>query len=200
MKSRKKRREEEQKQAALSKETSQIVPTSTSLDKEDCPDSADKIVPPNKKPRVESSQKYALPHEDKPTQSSKETKKGVLSAAEREAVDKAIQEFLDEHEIPREELQFILHPKLNKSFTNRYQNQKTFNNFARQIRDRAMVDRTPKQVYWYLRRAYNELREKNPDGTVQKRKWTKEEDEELLGLIQLKGMNSINNSRNWKLG
>jgi hypothetical protein len=110
---------------------------------------------------------------------------GVFSIAEREKVEKAIQNYLSEFNIPLENLPFLIrrNTKPKTGGENPFKDPK-YKGFAAKIKEDSKINRSIAQVYWYLRNAYSEFK-LNSDGNT---RWTSQEDQKLLHLINIKGV------------
>lgn len=137
---------------------------------------------------VQNSRNDILPEDDvsKPNA-------GALTLKERQKVDDAVSSFLELHQLSRDDLGAVLHPRTTKALATIFsaaplKKSKEFKKFPAKIKEMSGVNRTSLQIYWYMKRAYSDLR---PDNARQKRdriKWTKEEDKELKRLIAIKGV------------
>jgi hypothetical protein len=118
---------------------------------------------------------------------------GALTLPERQKVDDAVTSFLELHQISREDLGTILHPRTTKALATIFsakpiRNQKEFRNFPSKIKEISGVNRTPHQIYWYMKRAYSEFRQEPARIKRDRIKWTKDEDKELKRMITIKGI------------
>ena len=99
--------------------------------------------------------------------------KGPWSNVEKARVSTAVDNYLKEKNIPKEDLQQLIHPRKSKS-------QYSTKNFFQEILDSAKVNRSLDQLYWFMSRTFSDLES-------QGEKWTKEQDTKLRFLVQLKG-------------
>jgi hypothetical protein len=118
---------------------------------------------------------------------------GALTVSERQRVDDAVTSFLELHQISREDLGTILHPRTSKSLATVFsarpvRNEKEFRKFPAKIKEISGVNRTPHQIYWYMKRAYSEFRKESATIKRDRIKWTKDEDKELKRMIAIKGI------------
>lgn len=113
---------------------------------------------------------------------------GTFSKLERQAIEVALNNFLDEHQIPQGDLPLLLHRKSKASIMpgiagdnimNQYAS-KEYVGFVSAVREASGLNRTVDQVYYYLSRAYSEVR-------TPYKKWTKDQDRQLLALYNAKG-------------
>lgn len=115
---------------------------------------------------------------------------GPFSILERQSVEDAIKTFLEVHNIPRDHLHFLTAPSLKdddgKRIHNPYKANRIQKGFFPAILEMSKVNRSYKQLYWYIRIAYNVLKD-DLEGKKVNRRWTPEEDSELLHLVLLKG-------------
>jgi hypothetical protein len=108
---------------------------------------------------------------------------GMFSIIEREKIEKAIQDYLQEHKLSMDDVPYLIKPKL-KTPTGGSNPFTEHRNFSAKIRESAKVNRSIAQVYWFLRKIYSEFRVNGEPRT----KWTPKEDQQLLNLIQVKGV------------
>lgn len=99
--------------------------------------------------------------------------KGPWSKVEGARVTEAVENYLQEKDIPRDDLQSLIHPR---KFKSKYLN----SNFFQDILDSSKVNRTLDQLYWFMSRRFSSL-------DSQGEKWTREEDSKLRFLVELKG-------------
>jgi hypothetical protein len=117
--------------------------------------------------------------------------KGEFSIQERKMIDTAIEKYLVTYDIPRTDLPYLTHPNTKQGGTkvaNPYKNTEILKSFFSSIQSLSNVNRTQKQVYWFIRIAYNILRPQ--EGVVGKcyTRWTQEDDRELLQNCLIKGV------------
>ena len=129
--------------------------------------------------------------------------RGAFTAIEREKVQEAITRFLTNNDVPREDIFYVLHPNMklvtgaDNPYTKRFSTPQT--PLAEQIREMSGINRTKKQIYDHLNIMYREGKDPSMllflisnigslDFQRKAVRWTQEEDDELLRLVQLKGI------------
>jgi hypothetical protein len=108
---------------------------------------------------------------------------GMFSLIERERVATAIQEYLVDYGLSKEDLPYLIRPKL-KTPTGGSNPFTEHHGFSARIRERAKVNRSIAQVYFYLIKSYSEYKVAGDPRT----EWSPEDDERLKKYIQLKGV------------
>ncbi|KAJ3012856.1 hypothetical protein HKX48_006057 [Thoreauomyces humboldtii] len=106
---------------------------------------------------------------------------GRFHKLEREAIDRAVDIYLDEHGIPRSDLPRLLRRKTKAGDANPYADRK-YENWIKNITRISKVNRTLLQTQIFMKRAYNDTLVVEP-----RTRWTDEDDERLLELLLLKG-------------
>ncbi|KAI8926086.1 hypothetical protein BC831DRAFT_457892 [Entophlyctis helioformis] len=114
---------------------------------------------------------------------------GIFTREERKRIDTAVDAYLAENGIPREDLHYLIHRRTkikngadaDTAFAprNPYSDNK-YSGFIAAVREASAVNRSVDQVYWFMSRAYSLNR-------TDRRRWTPEEDAALLHLVETKG-------------
>ena len=110
---------------------------------------------------------------------------GAFSNHEKEAVDKAFRQILSELQVPITDAAILITPKSSRLTTeqkNQYKG-KEYRKVMNTVAERAGVNRTISQIYYFLRHKYDDLRV----GVPTRQKWTLQEDEKLKSLIERLG-------------
>ena len=107
---------------------------------------------------------------------------GPFSEREKEIVDRTFRQILNDLQVPLQDAAIIITPKSSR-LTPEQRNQykaKEYRKVMNTVCERAGVNRTVSQIYFFLRHKYDQLR----NGTTERTKWTKEEDNQLKTLIE----------------
>ena len=107
---------------------------------------------------------------------------GPFSEREKEIVDRTFRQILNELQVPLQDAAIIITPKSSR-LTPEQRNQykaKEYRKVMNTVCERAGVNRTVSQIYFFLRHKYDQLR----NGTTERTKWTQEEDNQLKTLIE----------------
>ena len=110
---------------------------------------------------------------------------GAFSNQEKEQVDNAFRQILQELQVPITDAVILITPKSSR-LTREQKNQykaKEYRGVMNAVAERAGINRTISQIYYYLRHKYDDLKQ----GAPQRNKWTAEDDTKLKSLIERLG-------------
>eukprot|EP00842_Homolaphlyctis_polyrhiza_P001996 jgi/Hompol1/2798/HPOL_006164-RA len=140
-------------------------------------------IDPSKDDRVLSSQYLSNINRNNAISVRETYNKGLFSRFEKDQVQQAVSDYLRENNIPEADLHYLIRRRTKVQDVDGSKSQyadKQYAGFVQNIRDRSRVNRSCDQLYWYLARAYANNRTNN-------RRWTPEQDKQLVDLVALKG-------------
>ncbi|KAI8906741.1 hypothetical protein EDD86DRAFT_209640 [Gorgonomyces haynaldii] len=134
------------------------------------------------------SQKFKSKYNKDDSQAVKPTyNHGLFTSREKQAVEQAIKKYMVEYEVPDEDLEYLVcrrskiphHSDPNVFLHNPYSDKK-YEGFLQQVLEKSQINRSLDQLYNYCSRKYRQ----NKTGG---KRWSPEEDNELLRLVAEKG-------------